>query len=78
MAATNGATYSGWNMRKNASTERMKSSRTLRFASISGGIMVSVMAEAAIGAIAVDLMPYFAPSRARVLEKAIKPIFAAL
>lgn len=68
---------------------------TLIFASISGGITVSVIGEAAscvflisdmmeqeesglTGAMAVDLMPYLAPSRARVFENPIRPDFAAL
>ena len=52
--------------------------QTFKPASMSGGMMVSVMADAAIGAIADALMLYFAPSRANVFENAMRPILAAL
>lgn len=67
---------------------------TLKLANISGGMTVSVIAEAAIckhqnlvfekvtdghtGAMAEDLILYFAPSRARVLVNPTRPILAAL
>ena len=45
---------------------------------MSGGMMVSVMADAAIGAIAVALILYFAPSIASDFVNAMRPILAAL
>lgn len=41
-------------------------------------MMVSVIGDAAMGAITEDLMPYFAPSMARVLVSVTRPILAAL
>jgi hypothetical protein len=45
---------------------------------MSGGIMLSVIADAAMGQMTVALIPYLTPSLARVLVKAMRPIFAAL
>jgi hypothetical protein len=47
-------------------------------ASISGGMIVSVIGDAAIGAMTEALMLYLAPSMARVLVKVTRPILAAL
>jgi hypothetical protein len=77
--------------------DKMPIEHTFRLANISGGMIVSVIADAAIfkhrdlgfvihekvteghtGAMAEDLILYFAPSRARVLLNAIRPILAAL
>lgn len=45
---------------------------------MSGGITVSVIGDAAIGAMTEDLIPYLAPSIASVLVKVTRPILAAL
>lgn len=52
--------------------------QTLSPASISGGMMVSVIGEAATGATAVALMLYLTPSIANVLVNVTRPILAAL
>jgi hypothetical protein len=53
-------------------------SQTFRFASISGDMIVAVMADAATGAIATALILYFAPSLANDFVNPIRLILAAL